>query len=59
MWQVLSLQILGMQSKDKTKGKSTMSYSFCSLLSLGCETSKKGKKKRRINLKSSLSIKCG
>ncbi len=59
MWQVLSLQLMGAKEKDKSKGKSTMSYSFCSLLSLGCDTGKKRSSKKKISWKSSLSIKCG
>ncbi len=57
MWHVLSLQTIDADSVKKgNKGKSAMSYSFCSALSLGCNG--KGGIKHHVNLKSSLSVKC-
>lgn len=56
MWYVLSLQIINAESvKKENKGKSAMSYSLCSTLSLGCNG--KGGKTQHI-IKSSLSVKC-
>ncbi|GEM_PF-3890781 len=57
MWYVLSLQTINAESVKKgNKGKSAISYSFCSALSLGCNG--RGREKHHINLKSSLSVKC-
>ncbi len=57
MWYVLSLQTINADNvKKENKGKSAMSYSFCSALSLGCNG--KDGIRGHVNLKSSLSVKC-